>query len=217
MKNLGILGLTVMIFLIAAGQAHAGQYGPYDGKKPSLAITVDKKVGLPQNTTKGGQTEYAYVDNLTSADRRFVPQEHVFFQIKVKNTSKVHLDNVVLRDYAPAYVELFENPGSFDGKDTVLHVGTLQPGEEKEYIFKGRIVAYNQLPADKGVVCTTNKVRASNDKVADEDTAQFCIEKTVTSVNPPTDIPKTGPEHGILIMVSALGSAITGLKLRRSR
>ncbi len=216
MKNIGIFALTLVIFLMAAGQVSAGQYGPYEGKKPSPDISVDKKVGLPHTATKGGQTEYTYIDNLTSADRRFAPLEYVFFEIKVKNTSKVRLDNVVLRDFAPAYVELFENPGKFEGKDAVLNVGTLQPGEEKVYIFKGRIMAQNQLPADKGVICTVNKVRASNDRVADEDTAQFCIEKTVTGVNPPKDIPKTGPEHGILIMFTALSSAYAGLKLRKS-
>ncbi|KXK09545.1 MAG: hypothetical protein UZ22_OP11002001047 [Microgenomates bacterium OLB23] len=217
MKNLSLFALILVIFLACTGQAYAGQYGPYEGKKPALGISIDKKVGLPHTATKGGQVEYTYVDNLTSGDRRFAPQEYVFFEIKVKNTSKVQLNNVVIRDYAPHYVELFENPGSFEGKDIVLNVGTLQPGEEKVYVFKARIMPQNQLPADKGVVCTYNKVRASNDRVADEDTAQFCIEKSVTSVNPPTDIPKTGPEHGVLIMISAAGSALAGLKLRRMR
>jgi len=217
MKNLYVFGLTVLVFLMAAGHVSAGQYGPYEGKKPTPGISVDKRVGLPHNTTKGGQVEYTFVDNLTSGDRKFAPQEYVFFEIRVRNTSKVQLNDVVLRDYAPAYVELFENPGSFDGKDIVLNVGTLNAGEEKVFMFKGRIVAYNQLPSDKGIICTVNKVRASNDKVADEDSSQFCIEKTVTSVNPPTNIPHTGPEHGILIMLSAAGSALAGLKLRKSR
>jgi uncharacterized repeat protein (TIGR01451 family) len=149
MKNIGVLALTLIIFLMAAGQVSAGQYGPYEGKKPAPGISVDKKVGLPHTATKGGQTEYTYVDNLTSADRRFGPQEYVFFEIKVRNTSKVRLDDVVVRDYVPAYVELFENPGTFDGKDVVLKVGTLQPGEEKVYIFKARIMAQTQSQSQR--------------------------------------------------------------------
>ncbi len=216
MKNLIVLGLTTVLFLLASGQVSAGQYGPYEGKKPSPDITVDKKVGLPQSATKGGQPTYIYVDNLTASDRRFSPQEYVFFEVKVSNTSKVRLDNVVIRDFAPQYVELYENPGTFDAKDIVINVGTLQSGEEKVFILKGRIKAQGLLPADKGVICTVNKVRASNDKVADEDTAQFCIERNVPSVNPPTSIPKAGAEHGILIMISAASSALAGFKLRKA-
>lgn len=211
-----IFGLMCGVFLFSAGQVFAGQYSPYEGKKPSPNISVDKRVGLPQAATKGGEVTYTYVDNLTASDRRFSPQEYVFFEVKVKNTSKTRLDNVVMRDFAPEFVDLYENPGSFDGKDVVINVGTLQADEEKTYILKARIKMQSALPSDKGILCTINKVRASNDKVADEDTSQFCIEKNVTAVNPPVAIPRSGPEHGLLIMCSALASIFAGLKLRKS-
>ena len=217
MKKSVLSALIFALYLVAAGQVFADQYGPYEGKKPSPDISVDKKVGLPQTTTKGGEVTYGFVDNLTSGDRRFSPQEYLFFEVKVKNTSDATLENVVVRDFALDYVDLYENPGNFDSRDIVLKVGTLKAGEEKTYILKGRVKAQSDLPVDKGILCTVNKVRASNDKVADEDTAQFCIERNVTAVNPPVTIPKAGPEHGLLIMISAASSALAGLRLRKAR
>lgn len=221
-----VLFLLVIMALFSGTTSAFAQYGPYQGPQPSYAILVDKLVGVP--TTQGSETVYSYVDNLGTSDFKFRADNIIFFKIKVKNTSNVTLDNVVIKDTAPSYVTLFDNPGTFDSITHVLtiNVGSLGVNEEKEYIVRGKVVSSDSLPADAGIVCVVNKATASNDKVSDEDNAQLCIEKpsetktattTVlgTSVPPVTKIPSTGPEGGLLVLSFSGAVGYLGLKLRK--
>lgn len=221
MKKIAISLALVLLFLSTSRSVLAQSY---EGPK-SYAIIIDKLVAVP--TAAGSETVYNYVDNLGVNDFKFKADNIVFFKLKVKNTSNVTLDNVIVKDYAPSYVDLFENPGTYDSATRILtiNVGSLGVNEEKEYIVRARVTSAGNLPIDNGTVCTMNRAIASNDKVSDEDTAQLCIEKTVlgkttviTSTVPPvTKIPSTGPEAGVLILSISGTLGYVGLKLRRTQ
>ena len=224
MKNIAFILAVITVFLLCVASVSTDAYGSYEGEQPSLDILIDKEVGVPQ-TTKGGKLEYIYVDNLTTRDHRFSPFDTVFFRIKVKNTSDQNLQDVVITDFPPEFVELFENPGTKDGSNLVIKVGDLKADEEKEYIVKARIFEQAKLPADKGLFCVVNRVRVeAKNNVSDEDTAQLCVEKEVGAGTPtspgvkggaPKKVPAAGAEHGVLLMgLSGLLSYV-GLKLRK--
>ena len=220
MKKLMTLLTSISIFLLFAfslnSPVNAAQNGAYEGPSTSTAILVDKLIGVPHSVKDGG-TDYTYVDNLTVNDYRHHPEQYVFFRIRVKNTSQNTLDNVVITDFGPQYVQMFADPGTVSGNNLTLNVGTLKAQEEKVYIVKGRVVRQDQLPADQGVVCVTNKAQAASGSVTDDDTAQFCIEKSVTTTKGgvPAQVPKAGAADGMLITVMAGAMAYLGRKFNK--
>jgi uncharacterized repeat protein (TIGR01451 family) len=210
------LALALLAFLVISTmqvRADSGQYGQYGPGQPSHKILIDKFVGRP-TTTKGGTVDPNYVDNYSASDTRFRPEELVFFKLVVKNTSSEKLTDIKVKDTLPSYVDALEGPGSFDSasRSISFNVGDLNAGEQKVYYLKTRVVKQNQLPADKGVMCLVNKAEVYNSKVRDEDTAQFCVEKTVT---PGTTVPKAGPEMGLALMAGNFAALAAGIFLKR--
>jgi len=212
MKKFISLLTSISMFLLIALPVSA----QYDSPKTSTAILVDKLVSVP-HSTKGGTTDYTYVDNLTVNDYRYSPDAYVFFRIRVKNTSNVQLDNVVVTDNGPQYVQMYADPGTVSGNTLTINVGSLKAQEEKVYVVKGRVAQHGQLPADQGLICVTNKATATSGSTADDDTAQFCIEKSVSTSKGgvPTKVPQAGAADGILITTMASAMAYLGLKFKK--
>lgn len=180
--------------------AQNGCGGQYQPSCPPAAILVDKKVGKPTGETKGGIATITYVDNLTTADYRFKPDQEIFFQITAKNTTDNQVTNVVLKDIVPASADPIEGLGVFDASSRVITInaGNFASQEEKNYLIKMAVFSKDKLPADKGLFCEVNKAQASgNGSGTDEDTSQFCIEKEVTGVS---KVPSAGPEMGLLFI-----------------
>lgn len=200
MKNLFLfLGITFIVFantsVFADQYGCGGQYG--SDCTSNNSILIDKTVGKPVST-KGGTT-VEYVDNLSSSDYTFKPGETVYFQLKVKNTSTVVLNNVTVKDILPSYLSALEGPGIYDSTNKVItiDVGTLQVNEEKVYTLKTNVVAQSSLPSDKNLICMVNTVKATSGNISDEDTAQLCAQKQVVNV---TNVPSTGPEMNLLVV-----------------
>lgn len=217
MKKIIVAFIALIAFLLSAQVAHADTYGsPYDGPTESKDILIDKLVGVPYET-KGGVVNQEYIDNVSTDRYTYSPFQVVYFSLRVKNTSNVDLINVVVRDFAPDYVTLFENPGTVDGNTLSLNAGDFAPGEEKTFIIRGRINHENDVPT--GTTCVTNVARAEGDGVADEDTARFCFHKGATQtkggITETETIPSTGAEHGMLIMTLSTVVGAFGLKLRK--
>lgn len=205
--------LAVLAFWVMQVRADSGNYGQYGPGQPSHKILIDKMVGKPV-TTKGGVVDPNYVDNYSSSDPRFKPEDTVFFRLKVKNTSSEKLYSVTVKDYVPSYVEPIEGPGNYNSSTRTIefNAGDFNVNEEKTYYLKMRVVKQSSLPADKGVFCVVNKAGAYNDKASDEDTAQFCIEKQVPST--PTT-PKSGPEFGLALLAGELAAVAAGIYLKK--
>ncbi len=209
-----LVACTVLFLVLAGKPAHA-QYGQYGGTPEIQAILIDKMVSKA-SVAKGQPLEF--VDNLSPTDPRFQPGQELFFKIKVKNTSNINLFNVTLKDFIPAFVEPVEGPGVFDEKTRVISVdiGDFEPDQEKTFVFKMKVNGQNDLPADKGLFCLVNKAQAFNDKVSDDDSTQFCIEKQVGKGKVlPASVPSAGPEAGFLLLTGQLIALGTGLLIKR--
>lgn len=189
-----------------------GQYGQYGSPCPSYAIVVDKMVGKPG--TSNDATIYEYVDNLSVSDPRFKPDQIVFFKVKVKNTSTAKLVGMEVRDTVPSYLDPLEGPGTYNSttREVVWNAGDFNVDEEKVYYLKMRVLTQTSLPADKGLFCVSNFVKASSSNAYDDDTAQLCIEKQVSAKK----VPSAGPELGLLLLAGNLIGAGIGLKLRKN-
>ncbi len=221
MKNTKLFSLTLLTaitFLTFAPRAQAGvgsygQYGQYGqpGGTPSQGISIDKKVGQP-TTTKGGTV--IYVDNFSPSDARFKPGQQVYFQIKVKNTSNATLTNVVVRDIIPSYLEPIEGPGNYDAnaRTITFNYATLNAGEERTEKLLMQIYPQDRLPADKGLMCITNKAEVKTGNMTGQDSAQLCIEKEVIGVQ---KAPSAGPEMGILLMGLQAAGLGAGILIKR--
>jgi len=207
---------SVFLLLASPVAAQYGQYGQYSGpSSPSQSILIDKQVGKPSGTTKGGLTNYDYVDNLTPSDTRFTPGAVVMFKIRVKNTSSTTLNPVTVADTVPTYLEPIEGPGSFNSTNRIISfdAGSFTPDQEKTYYLKMQVNAQDKLPVDKGLFCVSNYAKAYNNSVSDDDTAQLCIEKQVVGVKV---APKAGPEMNILLIAGQLGLLGFGLQLKKN-
>lgn len=209
MKKIILLIFLISCFAFRVSTVDA-QYGQ---PSPSYTIIVDKLVG--KYTAAKGANDVEYVDNLTPSDSRFAPSQDVWFKIKVRNTSRVILNNVLIKDSLPNYVEPVQGAGSFDAATRIIsiNVGDLGIDEEKAFFIKTKILAQNQLPADRGLFCLTNRVDVTSNQASSLDTSQFCIEKKVT---PPPQVPSAGPEMGLMLLTfegMLLTTGIIALKL----
>ena len=211
-KLLASIIILASIFQLLTSNVMA-QYGEYGEEQPSFSLSIDKMVGKPFET-KGGFTDQDYVDNLSPSDPRFSPGQEVFFKIKVKNTSDVKLKDVTVKDFLPDFVEPVEGLGSFDSdsREITISAGDIEVDEEKVFFIKAKVLAQDQLPEDKGLICLVNKAQAYDGGASDEDTAQFCIEKEVLGV---TAVPSAGPEMGMVLLMGEMALLSAGIYLKR--
>lgn len=214
MKKLFTLSALTVLALLVVSPASA-QYGQYGQPAPVESILVDKQVSKPVTKSKGGLLQYEYVDNLTPSDIRFQPGMNIYFKVRVKNTSSITLTDVFVTDKVPWYLDPVEGPGVYDGnaRTITFNAGAFKPNEEKLYYFKMQWFAQDKLPADRGLMCASNYVRAYTNNTSDDDTAQACVEKQVLAVK---TAPKAGPEMNILLVAGQLGMLGFGLKLKKN-
>lgn len=210
-KSIWILTLVIALFIASPVSAQYGQYGQ---PAPVESILIDKQVSKPVTQTKGGTLQYEYVDNLTPSDVRFQPGQYIYFKLRVKNTSSVTLNNVMVTDKVPWYLDPIEGPGTYDANSRVIsfNAGTFNPSEEKTFYFKMQWFSQDKLPADRGLMCVSNYARAYTNNTSDDDTAQACVEKQVVGVK---QAPKAGPEMNILMLMGELSMLGLGFKLRK--
>lgn len=219
MKKLISFSLAILLatigYLMIAKTTFAdcvGQYGQYGQPCPSYAIVVDKMVGKPG--TSQDANSYQYVDNLSVSDPRFSPDQVVFFKIKIKNTSTTKLVGMEVKDTVPSYLDPMEGPGSYNStnREITWNAGDFEVDQEKVFYMKMKVLPQANLPADKGLFCVTNFVKATSSNAYDDDTAQLCIEKQVAAGK---TVPSAGPEFGILLLAGNILGAGIGLKLRK--
>lgn len=213
MNKLFVLSALTSALLLVSAPVSA-QYGQYGQPAPVESILVDKQVSKPAIKSKGGMVQYEYVDNLTPSDVRFQPGMDIYFKVRVKNTSSVTLSDVFVTDKVPWYLEPVEGPGVYEGnaRTITFNAGAFKPNEEKIYWFKMQWFSQDKLPADRGLMCASNYVRAYTNNASDDDTAQACVEKQVVAVK---SAPKAGPEMNLLLVAGQLGMLGIGLQLKK--
>ncbi|KKQ25969.1 MAG: hypothetical protein US40_C0004G0004 [Candidatus Roizmanbacteria bacterium GW2011_GWC2_37_13] len=206
---------SIIYYLVSNIPVYAdcvGQYGQYGQPCPSYAIVIDKMVGKPG--TSNDANIYEYVDNLSVSDPRFKPDQVVFFKVKIKNTSTTKLVGMEVKDTVPSYLDPLEGPGSYNAntREITWNAGDFEVDQEKVFYLKMKVLPQANLPADKGLFCVTNFVKANSSNAYDDDTSQLCIEKQVTAAS---KVPASGPEFGLLLLAGNILGAGIGLKLRK--
>jgi uncharacterized repeat protein (TIGR01451 family) len=161
----------------------------------SGSLTIDKKVQNPQNGS--------FVDNLGINDPKFAPEQIVTFQITVTNTTNGIVTGAKIKDIFPQFVTLSGGAGAWDSASNTLtfNIADVNPGTTQTYTISGRIAPASDLPANQAVNCVTNRAFATANFISSADTAQFCIQK-------PIDTVQTTPSSGI-IPVTTQGNVVT--------
>src|SRR3989338_1427136 len=175
--------LTIILFVLLASITSPvyAQYGcpPYGAECPaSSQLVIDKFIRDPSQKGDG------YVDNLLLSHYRFTPNEDIFFKIVVRNSGNRVLRNVAIQDYIPVYTNYVNESAQIlpTTRDVSTTVGTLNPGESKDWYIRVRVKPANELSG--GLVCgdpnAINKavLRAENQPES-WDTSSFCVQKQV--------------------------------------
>lgn len=223
MKKLIPLTLTAFAFVNASVFAvPAVQAESYGGVTTTPnCLEIDETVSNPAVTNT-----LEYVDNIAPGDTKYQPNTTLVARIKVKNTSNQLVPAVHISNDIPQYVTYFAGPGvvTDGGHRLDMDIGDIQAGEEKYYYITYKTATTEELPADRSIICVTNKVVAQGAICnRDEDSSQLCIEKQVlgTTVNQNYAqqlqsvkvAPKAGTEMGLILLglngiVGALGFAL---------
>ncbi len=210
----GVVAAALLLFITPKVHGQYGEYGQYGAPVPSKSIMIDKMISVPNQAKNNNVDQLNFVDNLSSSDVRFAPDQQIVFKLKVKNTSDVALTNVQVKDFVPALLVPVSGPGNFDANSRTLSfdAGNFASQEEKTYFLTMKITPQDQMPIDQSVFCEINKAQASNSEVFDQDTAQFCIEKQVLGVK---SVPSTGPEFGLVLIGLEFGALGVGVFLKK--
>lgn len=185
----GFAGLTALAFATTPAFAAVRCETQYGGGQVCVttgALQINKEVFDPRNNK--------FVDNLGINDHRFSPGEEVTFRLKIKNVGDATFGKVTVSDTLPSMLELSSGAKDFELSD-------LTPGETEEREFKAKAVSSDKFPNDKNLVCVVNAAEVTRGDQRDKDTAQLCLEKKVEALAPKA-LPPTGPEVGILALVS---------------
>jgi len=204
---------SLLVFVPSVSADCVGQYGQYGTPCNSYTIIVDKMVAKPGTND--------YVDNLSVTDPRFKPSQEVMFKIKIKNTSTIKLVGMEVKDTIPSYLDPMEGPGAYDStnREITWNAGDFDIDEEKVFYLKMKVLSQDNLPADKGLFCVTNFVKANSSNAYDDDTSQICIEKQVAAGT--VQVPSAGPEMGLFLFTGEMLALGTGIyinyKLRNNK
>lgn len=183
-------------------------------------IAINKQINNPQTTN-------VFVENLDVNNPRFSPDQIVRFKITVTNNGNASLSNITVKDIFPEFVLFVAGAGSFDSNTKTLsfNVGSLNAGASQSFDLTAKVVAANQIPSDKNIICVINQAIATVNSQTSQDNVQFCIEKKVEQpietkgglkVFPTpavTVTPPTGPE--MLPLLGLLPTGLFGFLLRK--
>lgn len=169
-------------------------------------LSIDKQVFNPE---KG-----EYWDNIDSSDYVFGPNQEITFKIRVKNTSDVRLDNVLIRDYMTNYLSFVRaNDANWlsDQKKAEWGIGDLEPGQSETVYITFKTFAKDDLPS--GVTCETNTADVEKDSGnRKSDSSSFCISKTGTTPSVlGAKMPDTGSDMSTMIALELIALGALGI------
>jgi uncharacterized repeat protein (TIGR01451 family) len=189
--------------------------------KPQFAeqpnYTIEKKV------SKHGANKW--VENYEAK-----PGETVDYLINYKNTGDSQLDNVVIKDMLPNHIKYVKgssvlgnshHPNGIKTDDGVtvkgLNVGSYKPGANAWIIFSAKVAGKDKLPCGKTNL--NNVARVTVNDSYKEDNAHVIVKRVCQpGEKPPTELPKTGVDSGIIAIagmgISAAGAAYAATSSR---
>lgn len=209
MKKLYILTLLAGFLTLACSPIYA------DGSMGN--VTISKTVLNPQTKT--------YVKNLGIGDAIYHPGDTVIFHITLTNTGSQNVQQLVVKDIFPQYLNFVSGVGSYDQKNKILSfiIYNLKPNTTQSYAVSTQVVPASQFPTNQQQLCLMNKATVLfGQNQLTQDLSQFCIQslnlttqssQPATSSNqpvyPPTKTktsPSTGPSSFIILSLLFLAS-----------
>jgi hypothetical protein len=120
-------------------------------------------------------------------------------------------------DYVPSYLIPVEGPGNFDSANNTISytIAELKANEERLDNVKMQVKSLADLNSINAGTCMLNKASAAVNSAYDEDTAQFCVEKEVSTVTGVSQVPSTGPEDVVPVLVSSFVALGAGFALKK--
>lgn len=205
---------------IAAGCTN--QYGS-TVECPQNHIVVNKKVRHPIDMN-------LFVENLTSNDTAYSPNDIVEYDIAVSNTSNVNYSTVTVTDTLPSYLTFESGLGTFDSSTNVLTytITNLNAGTTVHNRFTAKVKSKTSFVNDLTcnvdnyvkIVGPEGPLRPDGTREAsqtDDDTASLCVQTKVLGV---TTLPVAGFEdYAFMIPFALLAMLGSGLfmTIRKAR
>lgn len=191
-------------------------YGGGQTCETTSKFFLDKKVLNPSGTVA------TYVDNLSTNDPKYSPNQTVKFQLTVKNTGNTSLNELTLTDIMPDFVTFVSGPGTFNAASRTLtfKILNLNANETRVFTVEAKVVDSPSLPSGQGAVCVVNQASLIFGSDESKDNSQFCIQIPTGKGGFPvlgtpavTQTPATGPE--MLPLIGLIPAGLSGLFLRR--
>lgn len=209
LKNF-LLAMALVTALSFPSKTFAQSYGGYGSYNPTFApgiVHVNKQV---RNPVTG-----VYVDNLGLNDPHFFADNAIFFRISVENSGTSTISRVTVTDNLPPFIQYVSGGNYSAGNRQVqFYFDNVAPGERRYTTVQVRALPLDQLPAAKSLLCPVNRVFATSvDGGNAEDSAQFCIEKSIMVAK----VPQTGDPIGLLMGLGSLPMLFAGYKLGKKR
>lgn len=165
------------------------QYGGGQTCVSTGQIQVNKKVWDPVNGV--------WVDNIFASVKTFKAGDEVTFSIEVKNVGDATIHNVNFSDTLPGFLV-------WSGGDPLnFTIGDMAAGAVVTRTVKAKVVA------QPGNQCGNNNVVARSNEGSDTDNAMVCAGQPVK------EVPKSGPEHWLLVESALLAAGTGGYFLRK--
>jgi len=164
------------LVIVLAVMAFWGQFkaclAQYETAVSGPRLIVDKKI---REINKDGT-----YDNISRQQKIWAEEELIEFIITIKNDSNEQLDDIVVDDQLPQYLDLIFNPGDWDKNKQEINwkIDSLAPQESKTYTIRARIAGVK----DDGIQKQTNQIEARNDNLSDNDRASYYVIKKLTPV-----------------------------------
>ena len=206
---------SFIVILFSMPQANASgctnQYGS-TVECPSNHIVINKKVRHPINMN-------VFVENLTSNDAAYAPNDIVEYDIAVSNTSNVNYQEVTVSDTLPMHLTFDSGPGSYNSSTNMLTytLTNLNAGTTVRNRFTAKVKAATEFA--NNLTCNVNNyVKVTGpDGQTDDDTASLCVQTRVMGV---TTLPVAGFEDYAFVLpfaILALMGSVLFMALRKAR
>jgi uncharacterized repeat protein (TIGR01451 family) len=192
--------LFVSPVLADEGASCTNQYGATVVCPPNR-IVINKKVRYPTNVN-------LFVENLTSNDAAYSPNDEVEYDIAVTNTSNVNYETVTVIDIFPEDTTFVSGPGRFEATERKLtyEISNLKTGTTVHNRLLVKVKDASAFPNDLTCdVVNTGRVTGPGGQ-SDEDTASLCVQTKILGV---TTLPVAGFED-YAFMIPFLGLAVIG-------
>jgi len=184
-----------------------------------LALTLLFPTGVLADAYSQGSTDYSvsidkkirpiddsnYYDNIGKDQKIFVNDDIVEYTIRVENTGKDILYNLVVKDYYPVVDEIILAPGEINKINRQINwkIDSLAAGESKTYTLRVKIANVKAT----SLASQTNVATVSNNYVYDKDTATFYVNAKGN--------PKTGNNDLVVKTTIVLSGAMLAIFLRK--